>query len=948
MITLPENWSDWRVTGELGRGSYSVVYAAERKDDPSVHCAIKVITIPQDDSEYDDLIADGFNTELSRSFFEEAVKDFTREIRMMENFKGMQNIVSIEDYKVVPKEDGVGSHIFIRMELLTSLEKYINDKTLTEKEVIQIGVDICTALEFCQEKHIIHRDIKPANIFVNDRLGTHVFYKLGDFGIARNLEGKTQDLSTKGTPNYMAPEVAACMKYNATADIYSLGLTLYWLLNGNRLPFFPQTQLYTPAAKREALQRRLSGEQIEPPVNASPELSEVILKACSYRPEDRWQTASEMKAALLKLQRAEATEETAENGKSAAGSAPETPKKKRSILLKVLAAAAVLALTGAGIRLLQGRPPEGNEQPTEPVTIAPTEEVTETPKPDATETVTVTPEPAPTETPAETPVPETEPPAAEPTPDLSRFQQADESCYTYEVQEDGTAGIKEYRGAKDIKALELPSTLDGIPVSTVFAYAFNSASAEEILIPEGITTIQSCAFTGCDRLIRVYFPSSLGTIKGSPFQRCSNLQELILSEENHSFTVKDDVMFDRDMQKLLTYAAGKKDYIYHVPDTVREIGDYAFANAGGLQGILLPDRLERIGRYAFFQSGLTMIELPETLVYIGSYAFYETNIRSVKIPDGITEINPGVFYRCHSLTEVTLPEHMKSIGKQAFSSDVGLNEIRLPAELEQIGDSAFLNCLNLERIEIPASVTSIGSNPFGGCTGLDRIIVAKGNERFYTADNVLFDKTEQRLISYPNSKQQSSYTVPEGTITIGANAFLRNRNLMNITFPETLFRIEDQAFRGCESLITVQIPDTLYEMGEAVFEGCSALCSVHLTEKLLIIRDRLFALCTNLTEVNIPPAVREIEQSAFTGCESLTALTVYAGVESIGDGAFENCGQLTMSVQTGSAAEKYCRDNGIMYVAYNVLETPGDSPAPETEAPAAVTEEPVPDWLRDD
>ncbi len=302
MITLPENWTDWVVVGELGRGSFSVVYEAERKDDPSVHCAIKVISIPQDDSEYDELIASGFTRELSISYFSETVEELTREIRLMEHFKGMPNIVGIEDYKVIPREDGIGSDIFIRMELLTSLEKYISDKTLTEKEVVQLGIDVCTALELCHDQHIIHRDIKPANIFVNDRIGAHVLYKLGDFGIARNLEGKTQNFSTKGTPNYMAPEVAANMKYNETADIYSLGLTLYWLMNNKRLPFYPQTQLYSPAAKREALQRRLSGEEPEAPVNASEALSHIILKSCKYNPEERYQNAARMKTSLKKLQ----------------------------------------------------------------------------------------------------------------------------------------------------------------------------------------------------------------------------------------------------------------------------------------------------------------------------------------------------------------------------------------------------------------------------------------------------------------------------------------------------------------------------------------------------------------------------------------------------------------------------------------------------------------------
>ena len=398
MIALPENWSDWAVVGELGRGAYSVVYEAERKDDSSVRCAIKVITIPQDESEYDDLVADGFNTMHSRSFFEAAVRDFTREIKLMEQFKGMQNIVSIEDYKVIPKEDGVGSCIYIRMELLTSLEKYISDKTLTEEEIIQIGIDICTALEYCQEKKIVHRDIKPANIFVNDRLGTHVFYKLGDFGIARNLEGRTQGLSSKGTPNYMAPEVAACRKYDGTADLYSLGLTLYWLMNANRLPFFPQTQLYSPAAKREALQRRLSGEPLVPPVRASAELSGIILKACSYQPEERYQSAGEMRAALERLLRKDQQAPVSDTEAASASSKREPAgSRKKSLLIALPVLAACL---GLGIFLLLD---QGREKQFPEYSPAPAQETAAvTGEPEGKETPPVSPEgsPEPTETPA--------------------------------------------------------------------------------------------------------------------------------------------------------------------------------------------------------------------------------------------------------------------------------------------------------------------------------------------------------------------------------------------------------------------------------------------------------------------------------------------------------------------------------------------------------------------
>ena len=333
---LPENWTDWVVVGELGRNPFSVVYEAERKDDPSVRCAVRLMMIPRDESEYDDLIADGFSTEQIQSFFDQAVDDFIREIRRMEQFRGIPGIVSVEDYQIVPGITGIGSRVFIRTELLTPLEKYISDKVLSEEEMIRIGTEICTALFCTHEQGIVHRDIKPANIFVNDHLGTHVFYKLGDFGIARSLEGKTQGISSGGFPGFLAPEAVTGMEYSPASDLYSLGLTLYWLANNKRLPFFPQTQLYTPSARQDALQRRLAGEALEPPVNASAGLSRVILKACSFRPEDRYRSAEEMKAALEEL-----------NRKESSGSSPESyegpaQERHRSAKRKILYPAVLL------------------------------------------------------------------------------------------------------------------------------------------------------------------------------------------------------------------------------------------------------------------------------------------------------------------------------------------------------------------------------------------------------------------------------------------------------------------------------------------------------------------------------------------------------------------------------------------------------------------------------
>ena len=84
-------------------------------------------------------------------------------------------------------------------------------KQLTEKEVIKLGMDLSKALEYCRKLKIIHRDIKPENIFVS-RFGD---FKLGDFGIARELERTMSGFSKKGTYSYMAPEMYKGEKYDS-------------------------------------------------------------------------------------------------------------------------------------------------------------------------------------------------------------------------------------------------------------------------------------------------------------------------------------------------------------------------------------------------------------------------------------------------------------------------------------------------------------------------------------------------------------------------------------------------------------------------------------------------------------------------------------------------------------------------------------------------------------
>ena len=175
------------------------------------------------------------------------------------------------------------------MELLTPLMKAIS-ANISEETVVKLGKDICKALVLCKKHEIIHRDIKPQNIFIS----FNGDYKLGDFGIAKTME-KTMGGTKIGTYKYMAPEVYNNQPYGSSADIYSLGLVLYWLLNDRRMPFLPLPPAKLKAGmEEEARQRRLMGETLPAPVHGSVELKRIVLKACAFDQKKRYSSAAQM------------------------------------------------------------------------------------------------------------------------------------------------------------------------------------------------------------------------------------------------------------------------------------------------------------------------------------------------------------------------------------------------------------------------------------------------------------------------------------------------------------------------------------------------------------------------------------------------------------------------------------------------------------------------------
>ena len=289
------NFPGWEVVRKIGEGSFGGVYEIHRTlpDGRVEKAALKKLTVPKDNIEIRELYSQSFSRETITAHYKEQVRELAKEYTLTQELNSCKNVVACHDVQCVQHADGIGWDIYIRMELLKPL-KLVLSADYQEMAVLKLGLSLCNALLACQEHHIVHRDIKPENILVSDR-GE---FKLGDFGIAKVSE-KTATGTMTGTMGYMAPEVANRWHYGAQADIYSLGMVLYWMMNRRTLPFLPfPPAIPTAAQRQEAANRRFAGEDFPPPVNGSRELKAIVMKACAFSTEERYQTVQELRRDL--------------------------------------------------------------------------------------------------------------------------------------------------------------------------------------------------------------------------------------------------------------------------------------------------------------------------------------------------------------------------------------------------------------------------------------------------------------------------------------------------------------------------------------------------------------------------------------------------------------------------------------------------------------------------
>ena len=289
-------WPGWKIEAFLGKGLDGSVYKAARSMNGIVmESAVKITAMPEDQYNFAHMQAErvqDFDVDMYRSKADDGIT----EIKCLLMLKSCSHVVDIEDFALVKREDDIQWNVYIRMELLRSLVDYLGERQrLTENQIIKLGLDLSDVLLQCEKNNIIHRDFKIENTYITEE-GE---YKIGDFGIAiKSDEAETK----KGNKNYMAPEVFWERKYGKTSDIYSVGIMLYMLANGNKMPFFDTDYFWADNEEKEqAFRRRVNGEKIPDTRYASRELNSIILKALSYEPENRYRDAKALMGALKSI-----------------------------------------------------------------------------------------------------------------------------------------------------------------------------------------------------------------------------------------------------------------------------------------------------------------------------------------------------------------------------------------------------------------------------------------------------------------------------------------------------------------------------------------------------------------------------------------------------------------------------------------------------------------------
>ena len=437
--------------------------------------------------------------------------------------------------------------------------------------------------------------------------------------------------------------------------------------------------------------------------------------------------------------------------------------------------------------------------------------------------------------------------------------------FDYYINADNTALITWYSGEEE--SVVIPAELDGHTVTGINhrSFSFSYVVAKEITIPAGVTAIY-----------------------GNPFNECKTLETIKVEEGSKAFTVTDNCLIRLSDMTLVSFPSKGGSDSLTIPDGVKAIGDWAFADVYSCSEIIMPESVTEVEDHAFIRTGVSSVSFSPNLEKIGDYGFAYAYIPTLDLPGSL-----------------------RSIGEMAFSG-CSIQELKLPENLESLGADAFNNCQSLTKAELPASLREMTGYPFSVCPNLMELNLAADNKTFSISGPCLVDNEKHALIGCIGAGENGEVTVPDGVEQIYKKAFSGLKSLTAVKLPESLKEIGDYAFEDCKGLVSVNLPEGLKEIGIEAFSNCESLTGIQIPDGVEKVGSSAFYWCSGLTEAVIPGSLKTIERNSFMYCRGLTKVTIGEGVETIEDGAFNSCEAVTevtlpeTLTSIGKEAFRYC------------------------------------------